>query len=103
MGDISDALAALNDLLSMPAVRILGFGVSLASLFVSLWALRKTNLVVRTFRRNVLAEHAQFLERQWVSIYQLTLSNEKFATYAAEMFDLGSAETAQKDASMFWL
>ena len=39
MGGISDALEALNNLLSMPVVRILGFSVSLASLFVSLWAL----------------------------------------------------------------
>lgn len=100
MGGISDALEALNNLLSMPLVRILGFSVSLASLLVSLWALRKTNLAVRTFRSNVLAEHARFLESQWVSIYQLTLTNDKFATYVAEMFNLGSTETAQKDASL---
>jgi hypothetical protein len=84
----------------MPAVRFVGFGISLTSLLVSVWALRKTNLAVRTFRSNVLAEHARFLESQWVSIYQLTLTNDKFAMYAAEMFDLGSAETAQRDASL---
>src|SRR5215510_10956716 len=100
MGGISDALEALNNLLSMPVVRILGFSVSLASLLVSLWALRKTNLAVRTFRSNVLAEHARFLKIQWVSIYQLTLVNDKFATYVAEMFDLGSVETAQREASL---
>ena len=100
MGGIGDALEALNNLLSMPVVRILGFSVSLASLLVSLWALRKTNLAVRTFRSNVLAEHARFLESQWVSICQLTLTHDKFATYVAEMFNLGSAESAQKDASL---
>ena len=52
------------------------------------------------FRSNVLAEHARFLESQWVSIYQLTLTNDRFAAYVSEMFDLGSAETAQKDASL---
>jgi hypothetical protein len=99
MGSINDALEALNNLLSIPAVRIFALGVSLASLFVSLWALRKTNLAVRTFRSNVLAEHARFLESQWVSIYQLTLVNDKFAAYVAEMFDLGSVETAQKSVA----
>jgi hypothetical protein len=108
MGSISDALEALNNLVSMPAVRILGFGISLASLLVSLWALRKTNLAVRTLRSNVLAEHARFLESKWVSIYQLTLTNDKFAEYVADMFDLGSADKAQREASLlmyvtFWL
>jgi hypothetical protein len=100
MGDSSDALVALNNLLSMPAVRILAFVISLGSLLVSLWALRKTNIAVRTFRSNVLAEHARFLESQWVSIYQLTLTNDKFAKNVAEMFDLGAADSAQKDASL---
>jgi hypothetical protein len=100
MGSINDAVEALNNLLSMPAVRICALAVSLASLLVSLWALRKTNLAVRTFRSNVLAEHARFIESQWVSIYQLTLVNDKFAAYVAEMFDLGSVETAQREASL---
>src|SRR5215468_93678 len=96
MGSISDAVEALNNLLSMPAVRICALAVSLASLFVSLWALRKTNLAVRTFRSNVLAEHARFLESQWVSIYQLTLTHDKFASYVAEMFNPGLSGNGAK-------
>jgi hypothetical protein len=100
MAEINDVVGAVNDLLSMPAVRILTVGVSLASFLVSLWALKRTNLAVRTFRSDVLAEHARFLESQWVGMYQLTLTNEKFAGYVAEMFNLGSSETAQKEASL---
>jgi hypothetical protein len=100
MVGISDVLDALSNLLSMPAVKVFAFGVSLASFLVSLWALRKTNLAVRTFRSDVLAEHARFLEGQWVGIYQLTLTNDKFAEYVADMFNLGSAEKAQKEASL---
>jgi hypothetical protein len=100
MVGIGDALDALSNLLSMPLVRSFAFAISLSSFLMSLWALRKTNLAVRTFRSNVLAEHARFLESQWVGIYQLTLTNDKFAGYVADMFNLGSAEKAQKEASL---
>lgn len=100
MVGVENALEAFSNLLSMPAARLFTFTVSLASFVVSLWALRKTNLAVRTFRSDVLAEHARFLESQWVGIYQLTLTNDKFASYVAEMFNLGSAEKAQKEASL---
>jgi len=100
MVEITDAFEALSNLLSMPIVRIFAFVCSGASFLVSLWALRKTNLAVRTFRRNVRAEHARFIENQWVNIFQLTLTNEKFAGYVAEMFNLGSTEKAQKEASL---
>jgi hypothetical protein len=100
MVGISDALDVLSNLLSMPVVRSIAFAISLTSFLMSLWALRKTNLAVRTFRSNVLAEHARFLESQWVGIYQLTLTNDKFAGYVADMFNLGSADKAQKEASL---
>jgi hypothetical protein len=100
MVEINDTLEAVSNFLSMPVVRTVTVFVSLSSFLVSIWALRKTNLAVRTFRRDVLAEHARFLESQWVGIYQLTLTNDKFAGYVAEMFNLGSAEAAQKEASL---
>jgi hypothetical protein len=100
MVEIENLLEALSNLLNMPAVKMLTIAVSLSSFLVSLWALRKTNLAVRTFRSNVLAEHARFLESQWVSVYQLTLTNDKFAGYVAEMFNLESTEKAQKEASL---
>ena len=62
MVEIENLLEALGNLLSMPAAGMLTIAVSLSSFLVSLWALRRTNLAVRTFRGNVLAEHARFLE-----------------------------------------
>lgn len=99
MDAFAEIYEALIVFLSTPRVRAFATALSLVSLCVSLWALRKTIHAVRVQSNDVMAEHARYLEDRWQELHALTLTNAEFAECTAEIFGT-DVRTAKKDAAL---
>jgi hypothetical protein len=93
-----DTWNAVVTVLNDPVVRAATVIFSLASLVFSIWAFRKTSKAANTFIRHVGAEHARFLEAQWLRTYELTFSNPAFAEGTARLFGASSADQVKQEA-----
>lgn len=93
-----DTWNAVVSVLNDPVVRAGTVIFSLASLVFSIWAFRKTSKAANSFIRHVGADHARFLEAQWLRTYELTFSNPAFAEGTARLFGASSADQVKQEA-----
>lgn len=82
MQSLPEFLHAIGNLLGSDWGRIMGTILSIASLGVSIWALKTTLFYKASFK----AEHERFLESQWQDTYKLVLTNHDVATRVAKLF-----------------
>jgi hypothetical protein len=94
---LSEVWEAIVFVLNNPIVRAATVVFSAASLLFSIWAFRKTSKAANTFIRHVSADHARFLEGQWLRTYELTMSNPEFAEGTARLFGASSVEQVRQE------
>lgn len=85
-------------LLNDPSVRAFTSVLSVISFFVSIWAVRQMSTTMASHKASVRSEQARFLEMQWSTIDQLTVSNPDCARLAVEMFGIENETEAKREA-----
>ncbi|MGE3703425.1 MAG: hypothetical protein AB7G08_32525 [Hyphomicrobiaceae bacterium] len=95
---LSDAWESIVFVLNDPVVRAVTVLFSALSLLFSIWAFRKTSKAANTFVQHVSADHARFLEGQWLRTYELTLTNPQFAEGTARLFGASSLDQIKQEA-----
>src|SRR5262245_35213189 len=86
-------------LLNEPSMRAASVAIAFISFSISVWAVRRTSIVLTAHRAGLRSEQERFIEMHWKAIDEIILANPESAKLHAEMFGLNGGEhEARKEA-----
>jgi len=92
------AIQVLNQPSVRAATTLISILIALISFSVSIWAARKTSVVMTSHFSSQRSEQARFIEMQWKAIDENVLANPESARLMAEMFGLDGEAEARREA-----
>jgi hypothetical protein len=100
--DINEIITRAVQLLNEPSVRavttVVSILVALISFSVSVWAFRRTSVVMSSHFSSLRSEQARFIEVQWNAIDQLTVANSDCSKLMVDMFGIENEMEAKRES-----
>jgi hypothetical protein len=102
---LMDLFLRAVEVVNEPRTRFVITAISLLfsffSLYVSIWAARRTTTAMKIHSSSLRAEHARFIETQWKAVNESVLANPDSAKLMAQMFGLSGEQEARQQAFLF--